>query len=423
MLCRFVFCLILALSVCPAPAQDWPPVEELPEQTDFPPVLRMFDGTTVNSIEEWEQKRRPELKELFQHYMYGYLPAAPAEISFAVKPEFSLFEGKARGFEVAVTYKLEQGGEALPPLNLLVVLPAAAEKPVPLFLGINFCGNHTLLPNKEISLTKNWVYDSCGGVDHHAVEASRGSQFNDWGIDTIIDRGYGFAAFHSADIDPDIDVFTNGIHPYFYKDGQSEPGPHEWGTIAAWAWGAQRALDYLVTNEDINKDQIAVTGHSRLGKTALLAGAFDERFAMAIPLQSGCGGAAPNRSTVGESVERINRVFPWWFNDTFTQFSDKESRLPFDQHCLVALMAPRPVLLSNAVEDTWANPDGQFLMAKLAKPAYDLYGGESLLTDELPPLGELSPGRLGYFIKEGNHSMRRVDWQAFLDFADKHFER
>ncbi|MEZ6047437.1 MAG: acetylxylan esterase [Planctomycetaceae bacterium] len=404
-------------------AAEWPAVDDLPQQPAYPSVLKMFDGSSVSTVKEWEARRRPELKELFQHYMYGYFPAAPEEIHFKRHNEFSLFDGKARGFEVEITYAIEQGGTTLPPLNLLVILPTKSDGTVPLFLGMNFCGNHALLPNPEITLTKSWVYDGCGGVDHQAVEASRGSQFNDWGIDTIIDRGYGFAAFHSADIDPDENDFTNGIHPYFYKEGQTSPGPHEWGTIAAWAWGAHRAIDYLVTNTDIKKDQIAIIGHSRLGKTALVAAAFDERIALSIPHQAGCGGTAPNRGTVGESVKIINRAFPHWFNDTFPQFSEQVDRIPFDQHALIALMAPRPVLVSNAVEDTWADPEGQFEMVREAQPAYQFYPGENLLDDQLPELGQLSSGRLGYYIREGNHSMKRGDWQVFLEYADKHFKR
>ncbi|MAT16555.1 MAG: acetylxylan esterase, partial [Planctomyces sp.] len=160
---RALLFLFMILFVSPLTAADWPEVSELPVNEDYPAVLKMFDGSTVSTVEEWEQKRRPELKELFQHYMYGYFPDAPAEINFDVQPEFVLLEGKARGFEVVITYKAKQGGETLPPLNLLVVLPTKTAGPVPLFLGINFCGNHTLLPNKEITLSPSWVYDSCGG--------------------------------------------------------------------------------------------------------------------------------------------------------------------------------------------------------------------------------------------------------------------
>ncbi|QDU79690.1 hypothetical protein Pla110_14040 [Polystyrenella longa] len=421
MLPRFIFCLGITFSVCALSAAEWPDVADLPERTEFPPALEMFDGTSVTTIKEWEENRKPELKELFQQYMYGYMPAAPAEINFEVQPEFSLLEGKARGFEVIINYAVDKGGETLPPLNLLVILPTNSDKPVPLFLGMNFCGNHTLLPNKEISLTNNWVYDSCGGVDHQAVEGSRGSQFNDWGIDTIINRGYGFAAFHSADLAPDVDDFSNGVHPYFFKEGQTSPDPHDWGTLAAWAWGAHRAVDYLVTHPQVRKEQIAIIGHSRLGKTALLAAAFDDRIALSIPHQAGCGGTAPNRESVGESVAIINRAFPHWFNNTFPLFSDDVNRLPFDQHELITLMAPRPVLVSNAVEDKWADPDGQFRMLQLAAPVYDLYQVEGLLDQQQPELGRLSNGRLGYYIRSGNHSMTRGDWLVFLDYADKYF--
>src|SRR5262249_47270523 len=191
------------------------------------------------------------------------------------------------------------------------------------------------------------------------------------------------------------------------------------GTIAAWAWGVQRLVDYLVTDPDIDAKRIAVVGHSRLGKTALLAAAFDERIALAIPHQAGCGGTAPSRGTVGESVERINTSFPHWFNANFKKFNGRPERLPFDQHCLAALCAPRPVLFTNAVEDTWANPAGQFEVLKAADPVYRFLGVDGLAAKEMPPPGQLVNSRLGYYIRAGKHSMTRDDWKVFLEFADK----
>jgi cephalosporin-C deacetylase-like acetyl esterase len=181
----------------------------------------------------------------------------------------------------------------------------------------------------------------------------------------------------------------------------------------------QRALDYLVTDREIDRRRIAAVGHSRNGKTALLAAAFDERFAMAIPNQAGCGGTAPSRGKVGESVKAINTAFPHWFNDTFPEFNDLPELLPFDQNGLVALMAPRPVLFSNAEEDTWANPAGQFEVLKAADGVYKLLGAEGLGSSQMPGMGRLLNSRLGYFIRSGKHSMTRLDWQAYLDFADK----
>ena len=236
----------------------------------------------------------------------------------------------------------------------------------------------------------------------------------------LIDRGYAVATFYSGDIDPDRPDFTDGVHPHFFPTGQSQRVVDSWGTIAAWAWGIHRAVDYLVTDPDLDAKRIAVVGHSRLGKTALLAAALDERIALAIPHQAGCGGTAPSRGKVGESVKQINDRFPHWFNDVFKQFNEQPDRLPFDQNSLVALVAPRPVLFTNAVEDTWANPDGQFEVLAAADPVYRFLGSEGLGARTVPEPGKLLDSRLGYFIRPGKHSMTREDWRVFLDFADKH---
>ncbi len=239
----------------------------------------------------------------------------------------------------------------------------------------------------------------------------------------IVDRGYGIAMFYYGDVDPDKrgGDFTDGVHPHFFKPGQTKPGKHDWGAIASWAYGVHRVVDVMQVDRDIDNSRIAVVGHSRLGKTALLAAALDERIALAIPHQAGCGGTAPSRGTVGESVERINTVFPHWFNDTFPEFNKQVDRLPFDQHCLVALCAPRPVLFSNAQEDQWANPNGQFDVLAAAGPVYEFLGVEGLKAKSVPPEGKLVDSRLGYYIRAGRHSMTTGDWKIFLDFADRHF--
>ena len=230
------------------------------------------------------------------------------------------------------------------------------------------------------------------------------------------------ATFYCGDIDPDRTDVREGIQPHLRKAGQ-EPGPHDWGTIRAWAWGISRAVDYLCTDKDLDKSKIAVVGHSRLGKTAIVAGAFDERIALVIPLQAGCGGTAPSRNPPAdaESVKRINTAFPHWFCGAFKQFNDQVEKLPFDQNCLAALVAPRPVLYCNAVEDKWANPAGQFEMLKSADAVYRLLGAGGLEMKEMPEVEKLSNGTLGYYIRPGKHSMTKGDWKVFLDYADKHF--
>jgi hypothetical protein len=236
-------------------------------------------------------------------------------------------------------------------------------------------------------------------------------------VEQIIDRGYAFATFHSCDVKPDRPRAEEGIARYL--PAQDEHGrAYDWATLRIWAWAASRVLDYLHTDAAVDARRCAVVGHSRMGKAALLAAAFDPRFALALVLQAGCGGSAPSRSSVGESVRQINLGFPHWFNAEFKRFGAEPARLPFDQHCLAALLAPRPLLFANAQEDTWANPLGQLAVLRAAEPVYQLLAAEGLAPLELPALGELGGGRLGYFLRGGTHSMTAEDWAAFLRFAD-----
>jgi hypothetical protein len=413
--------LLVVLAVSQAvPGGKFPPASKLPSQPDLPDPLVMMDGRRITTKKDWFEKRRPELKALFQHYMYGYLPPKPDNVSFKVeRVDREALNGKATLKEITISF----GPAGTPKIHLLLVVPNKRKGKVPVFVGMNFCGNHALLKDPNIRLPEGWMYGHYPGVKkNRATEAGRATQIDVWAIEQTIDRGYAVATFYNGDVDPDRSDLREGIQPHLRKKGH-KPGPHDWGTIAAWAWGIQRAIDYLVTDPDVDASRIIVVGHSRLGKTALLAAAFDERIAMAIPLQAGCGGTAPSRGTVGESVKRINTSFPHWFNGAFKEFNDHPDRIPFDQHCLVALVAPRPVLFANAVEDTWANPAGQFQVLQAADPVYRLLGAGGLDAKRMPEPGVLSDGTLGYYIRAGKHSMNQGDWKVFLDFADRHLKK
>jgi hypothetical protein len=411
------FLLVLILCATTAVA-DLPEPAKLPAQPDLPDPLVMMNGERVKTKEDWTTKRRPELKTLFQHYMYGYMPDAPAKITANVEREDKkYFDGKATKKEIAIAF----GPADTPKIHLLLVVPNNRKKAAAVFVGMNFYGNYTVAKDPTIPLPTMWVPNSPKEIkDNRAAEAARGFQADTWNLEEVIDHGYAVATFYCGDIDPDRADKREGVQPHYLKKGETKPDPNDWGTIAAWAWGIVRAVDYLVTDADLDKSRIIVVGHSRLGKTALLAGAFDERIALVIPHQAGCGGTAPSRGKVGESVKRINTSFPHWFNANFKEFNDQVEKLPIDQNCLIALCAPRPVLLSNAVEDTWANPDGQFQVLQAADPVYRFLGVEGLEAKTMPEPEKLVSSRLGYYIRPGKHSMGKEDWKVWLEFVDKH---
>jgi hypothetical protein len=414
--------LLVAITTCCccliagfARADEYPAPADLPAIRELPDALVMLHGAKVTSKEDWFAKRRPELKKLFEHYMYGAAPPAPDDIEFSVeRVNKDYFGGKATKKEVTIRF----GPEGTPPIHLLLVTPNS-DQPSPVVLGLNFCGNHTLLDDPSIALPKVWMPARCPGCEgNKATDAGRGKKGDNFPFEYAVSRGYALATFYHGDVDPDRHDWTDGVHVHYLPKGQKEPGPHAWGAIAAWAWGLSRAVDYLVQDSAIDKQRIVVYGHSRNGKTALLAGAFDERFAAVIPHQAGCGGTSPARGKIGEQLRDINKNFPHWFNDTYVQFNDQPERLPFDQHALIAMCAPRPVLLTNAEEDQWANPAGQFENLKAADRVYRFLGAEGLAAEEMPPLGKPVLSHLGYFIRAGKHSVTDEDWKVFLDFAD-----
>lgn len=402
----------------------FPSPDKLPVNTGWPDPLVKLSGEPVASRDDWFTSRRPELRDLFAHYMYGFSPP-PAPIRASVEyVNPNLFDGFATLRHVAIDVltprSVERNGMAPPRIRLLLITPNRAGRPSRAFLGLNFCGNHSVVADPGVPICDGWaVSHRPGVVNHRFTQASRGTQVDVWCARTLIERGYALATQYHGDLDADTLNPDDGVQPHYYAPGQTKPGPHEWGTIAVWAWGLSRCLDYLTSLPEIDAKRVAVVGHSRNGKAALLAAALDDRFALAIPSQAGCGGTAPSRGNIGESVLNINKGFPHWFNDTFKAFDGMPARLPFDQHCLAALVAPRPLLFSNAIEDQWANPWGQFEVAQHTDPVYRFLGSPGLDLTTMPTLGSLPDSKLGYFIRPGNHSMAPEDWRAFLHFADR----
>jgi hypothetical protein len=395
--------------------------ENLVPKYVLPDLLLFNNGDKVKNASDWA-KRREELLAQLANEMFGLTPTEKLPIQFETTLiDAHALQGKATRKEVVVWFTPDKKG---PSMTLLIYLPNKVKKPVALFFGMNFNGNHAIQPDTAITLAQSWVENDAGlGItENKANEASRGSEQSRWPVERIIDRGYGVATVYYGDLDPDFDDgFQNGIQPLFYKKGQTAPKANEWGAIGAWAWGCSRAMDYLVTDPSIDPKKVFLLGHSRLGKTALWAGAQDERFAMVISNNSGCGGAALSKRCFGETVGRINTHFPHWFCTNFKKYNNNEAAMPFDQHMLLALIAPRPLYVASAEDDLWADPQGEFLGAHYASSVYQLLGTEGLPVNVRPAVNQPVMGTIGYHLRTGKHDVTNYDWDRFMDFADKHF--
>jgi hypothetical protein len=418
--------MLLVPSVAFAQKKFVPNYDEtkIPSHT-LPDPLVTESGDRVDDAAMWTKVRRPELLKLFQTQVYGRGPA-PCEISHKlVSTKEDAVSGKAVRREVDVFFG---SADEAPSMRLLIYTPKSARESAA-FLGLNFNGNHSVDSDPSISLNTNWVRNRDGTTkDHRSTEAARGTASSRWPIEMIIDRGYALVTIYYGDIDPDFDDgFENGIHGYFRSQTGAIPQGEKWGSVAAWAFGLSRALDYLTEDPLIDGSRVAVIGHSRLGKTSLWAGASDPRFKLVISNDSGCGGAALSRRAIGETIGRINTSFPHWFCDNYVQYNENENACPVDQHELIALMAPRAVYVASATKDEWADPKGEFLACKGADPVYRLLGTDAMGGSEPPsqsPAADapIKSGTIGYHLRTGKHDLAEYDWAQYLDFADRHLK-
>lgn len=391
------FIFLLPLTLC---AQNNSGLREVNYDENKIPAFTLPDlftsgtGVKIKDKKDWTDLRRPELLELFTSQVYGRVPSTPYKTSFrVVKEDKGAMNGQATLKLVDVDIAARAGTLTI---HMGLFIPNQAKKPVPAFLLI--C-NRT--PNN--------------------IDFTRAVKSEFWPAEEAVARGYAIAAFDNADVDPDkFDDFKNGIHGVL-DNGRT---PESWGTIAAWAWGASRCLDYLVTDKDIAKDKVAVVGHSRGGKTSLWAGATDPRFGMVVSNEAGCGGSALSRRRFGETVYEINRGFPHWFCTNYKTYNNNEDALPVDQHMLIALIAPRPVYIASAEKDLWGDPHGQYLALYHAVPAYNLFKIQSTLPEAMPPVNiPVISGNMAYHIRDGKHNLLLQDWNHFMDFADVVWKR
>ncbi len=392
----------------------------------LPELLTSQKGKEITNAEDWMEIRRPEVLSLFEDHVYGKIPGKLEISSWEILEEnYNALNNKAIRKQVLLTFN--NNGKQLD-VNLLIYLPKNVEKS-PLFVGYNFYGNHTIAGDSEIIIPTSWSRNNedFGVTNNKPTAKSRGIRESRWTPGKIIDAGYGLATIYYGDIDPDkygeagVD-FSDGVHPLLYEKGQTKPHSDEWRAISAWAWGLSRAMDYFEKDNDIDSDQIAVMGHSRLGKASLWAGALDERFAIVISNNSGSGGAALSKRKYGERLGRMTKVFPNWFSGTLEQYYDNEEAMPVDQHMLIALIAPRPVYVASAEEDKWADPRGEYLAVYHASPVFELFGRKGFSSSTMPGINQPVITTTGYHIRSGGHDVTDFDWDQYIKFADMHLK-
>jgi hypothetical protein len=363
--------------------------EKVPAFT-LPALLSANNGKVINTKGDWMKIRRPEILEHFRANVFGRVPTTPYKMDFKIINEDpKAINGTAKLKQVDIT--IAAGGKSLV-IRLILFVPANISKPVPAFLLIN-------LGSKNIDPTRKLKSES-------------------WPVEEIVARGYAAAVFSNADVDPDnFEEFKNGIHGILDTGARPDDA---WGTLAAWAWGASRCLDYLVTDKNVAKDKVAVIGHSRGGKTALWAGAEDQRFAMVVSNESGAGGAALARRRFGETVARLNSAFPHWYCTNYKKYINNEDALPVDMHELLALTAPRALYVDCASDDLWGDPRGSYLALYNAIPVFRLFDRKTSISEAMPPLNtQISSEKIAFHIRDGEHNLKLKDWNFIMDFADK----
>jgi len=381
----------------------------------LPDPLVMQNGKKVNNPKTWYKKRRPEILRLFENEQFGKFPDRK-DVSFKVfETGTSVFSGKAIRRQVTIYFTKDTSNYKA---DLLIYLPAKMKGPVPIVVNISFAPN--CLTIDDIGIRSGMLWNREG----KRVPASEGRRFGTLNVEKFISNGFGVATIYYGDIEPDFPKgIKYGIRGHYLKPGQHNPAPDEWGAISAWSWGLSCVMDYLETDKQIDSKKVALYGVSRLGKTVLWAGASDPRFGMVIASCSGEGGAALSRRIYGETIKHMTdstRYF-YQFCGNRAKYGDDPNTCPIDAHMLIALIAPRPLLLQTGDTDNWSDPKGEFLAAVAAEPVYRLLGRKGLETEVWPSAGTPVLNDLGYYMHAGGHGTLPADFDIFLDFLKMHF--
>ena len=381
----------------------------------LPDPLVLASGRPVREARTWVQQRRPEIVRLFEENQFGRSPGRPPGMSFEVFDQGTpAFDGQALRRQVTIYFSPNKNG---PKMDLLLYLPAKANRPVPLLLNLSFTANSNAVEDPGVKPGEIW------NREKKRVPAPKDGRFGSLKVLPFLAQGFGVATIYYGDIDPDfLGGIPHGVRALDLKPGQTEPAPNEWGAIGAWAWGLSRALDYLETDKGVDAKRVAIVGVSRLGKTVLWAGAHDQRFALVIASCSGEGGAAISRRNYGETIKHLTAPtrYPYQFCANYGKYGDRVNEFPVDAHMLVSLIAPRPVLLQTGDTDAWSDPKGEFLAAVAAEPVFKLLGKQGLGTEQMPAAGHPIFQTLGYVMHAGGHGTLPPDWELFLKFMRMH---
>ncbi|MCW3106474.1 MAG: acetylxylan esterase, partial [Segetibacter sp.] len=383
----------------------------------LPDVLTLNNGKKVTDAKTWTEKRRPEIVKLFEEQQFGKMPGRPADMTFNVFDKGTLvFEGKALRKQVTVYFTKDTSDHKM---DLLIYLPVKTRKPSPLLLIANFSPNSNAVDDPGVKPGFIWTKEG------KKVPAPQSRVFGKINVESFISQGIGVATVYYGDIQPDFKEGTKyGIRGAYLKPGMSETAPDEWGAISAWAWGLSRAMDYFETDKQIDAKRVALQGTSRLGKTVLWAGAHDTRFKMVIASCSGEGGAAISRRNYGENIKHMSDTSRYYyqFAPNWHNYATDFNASPVDAHMLVALMAPRPLLLQTGDTDYWSDPKGEFLAAVAAEPVYNLFGKKGPGTDIMPKAKEKSLlyNVLGYYMHAGGHGPVPADWPLYIEYMKKY---
>ena len=388
----------------------------------LPDPLVLKNGQPVRDARTWVTQRRPEIVSLFETEQYGKAPGRPADESFEVFEKGApALNGKALRRQVLIHLGKEKSG---PAIQLLMYLPAAATKPVPMLLSINFGAAQNAVDDPGIKAETVWDPKTNTRI------APAGKGFGRVDAEALLDAGFGIATFYYGDVEPDYaGGFSNGIRARYARAGGTEENraADDWGTIAAWAWGMSRVQDYFETDKSVDSKRVAIHGISRLGKTVMWAGAHDERFAAVIASCSGEGGAALSHRNYGETVAHLASPtrYSYQFAANFGRWGGFPDKAPMDANLLIALIAPRPLLLQTGDTDYWSDPKGEFLAAVAAGPVYRLLGKQDLGTEVWPAAKQPIFHDLSYYMHEGGHGMVPSDWEIYVQFlkANLHPER